>query len=656
MQSLPDRLPLVIGVTGHRDLREEDVARLEAGVAGIIARLRHDYLEDDAETPIIVLSALAEGADRLVARVALAQGARLIAPLPMPRPEYARDFEPGLKPGNAAEFDELLAHAIAAPVIPFTRGNSLEAVRSDPKKRAEQYRAVGLFITQHSNVLIAIWDGDETNMAVGGTAEVVKFTREGIPLEVSRSARASLDGSEIGPVVHVVAPRRKPGSSAEAVAVERWGRAVVRHYRGGTAEQARDHVGRFMGRLLGIERADIRAQLRDAERRELDAWETFAVLIALTRDFNREAASLVAAKRGAARMAQSFEYLFDDPDRQAAEQADPKQVALELAPRWSRLYSIADTLAHECQLQFKRDWRWLFGLTFAAFICFAMFSHVAVERNLLLVAYSLSYVVIFLIFLYARWGRHQERFLDYRALAEALRVAVYWRLVGIGLRSSDVKADALGGSTVDADTVGVLADAYPIKQPSELAWVKISLRTLELLDRAEGVADERVLDTVCHGIVRRCWVFGQYVFFRRRGFQHNRVAEVLETWASIFLMMTAFVLVPLLLLVASGKIGNYTFFPGLDLHTVVLLLSGLLPGSAAALTAYSERLALKAQARQYDRMRILFERAYELLPERIDATTASLVRAVYRELGIEAMRENAEWVAVYRQRPIEPLP
>src|SRR6195256_1083433 len=131
MQPLPDRLPLVIGVTGHRDLRDEDVARLEAEVASIIARLRRDYLKDDGETPIIVLSALAEGADRLVARVALAQGARLIAPLPMPREEYGRDFEPGLKPGNAAEFDELLAQAIAAPVMPFGHGNSLEAVRTN---------------------------------------------------------------------------------------------------------------------------------------------------------------------------------------------------------------------------------------------------------------------------------------------------------------------------------------------------------------------------------------------------------------------------------------------------------------------------------------------------------------------------------------------
>jgi hypothetical protein len=128
----------------------------------------------------------------------------------------------------------------------------------------------------------------------------------------------------------------------------------------------------------------------------------------------------------------------------------------------------------------------------------------------------------------------------------------------------------------------------------------------------------------------------------------------LETWASIFLAMTVFLLVPLLL-AAFVEAGKPVLF-GYDLRTVVLVLSGLLPGAAAALTAYSERLALKAQARQYDRMRVLFERAYELLPGRIDTTDASPVRAVCRELGIEAMGENAEWVAVYRQRPIEPLP
>jgi hypothetical protein len=32
-----------------------------------------------------------------------------------------------------------------------------------------------------------------------------------------------------------------------------------------------------------------------------------------------------------------------------------------------------------------------------------------------------------------------------------------------------------------------------------------------------------------------------------------------------------------------------------------------------------------------------------------------LAHGLYRELGMEAMKEQAEWVAIYRQRPIEPL-
>ena len=645
MQPLPDRLPVVIGVTGHRDLRDEDLPRLEAEIAAIVSGLRRDYLKGDSETPIIVLSALAEGADRLVARVALANGAHLIAPLPLPIEEYRRDFEPGLKPGNAAEFDALLAQAIAAPVIPFTVGNSLEIVRADRHKRAEQYRAVGLFITQHSNLLIAVWDGDEKDAAVGGTAEVVKFKRDGIPLEVSRSARASLDGSEIGPVIHVVAPRKKQVSPADEVVVAPWGRAIVARHRGGMAQ-------RVLNRIPGF--ADVRAKLPDRERRELDAWESFEVLIGLTQEFNSEAASIAAAKDGRSRIAQSFDALFEDADQNEAGPSDPRPLAQSLAHRWSRLYAVADTLARDCQDQFKQDWLWLFVLAFGAFVCVALYSHIGEGALRLLVVYGVLYVVILMVFVRARWGRHQERFLDYRALAEALRVAVYWRIVGIGLRPSDVKSDALGdGSNVDANTVGVLANAYPIKQSGELAWVKISLRTLELLDRAEGVADERDLDPICHAIARRYWVHGQYMFFRRRGFSHNNEAKTLETLATILLLGPVILMVSLAVTYMLGI--DKPAWLDVELRTFVLVFIGLMPGLAAALTGYSERLALNAQARQYDRMRELFERAYQLLPETIGATTTLPARAVYRELGIEAMKENAEWVAVYRQRPIQPL-
>src|SRR5215475_9720147 len=251
MDPLPERLPLVIGVTGHRDLRDQDIPALEREVAAIISALRNDYLHGDGETPLIVLSSLAEGADRLVARVALAHGAQLIAPMPMPIEEYRRDFEPGLKPGNAAEFDALLAQAIAVPVVPFTPGNSLDAVRADTAKREEQYRAVGLFIAQHANVLIALWDGDEGPVGPGGTAEVVAFKRRGIPLDIAGSARASLDASEIGPVIHVVTPRGRHASAAHEVSVRPWGRAVYRHDDGTLQQRLRHAAEAFVANALG---------------------------------------------------------------------------------------------------------------------------------------------------------------------------------------------------------------------------------------------------------------------------------------------------------------------------------------------------------------------------------------------------------------------
>jgi hypothetical protein len=53
-------------------------------------------------------------------------------------------------------------------------------------------------------------------------------------------------------------------------------------------------------------------------------------------------------------------------------------------------------------------------------------------------------------------------------------------------------------------------------------------------------------------------------------------------------------------------------------------------------------------------MRMLFGRASELLPEQLEPEKAALTRAIYLELGQEAMRESAEWVSTYRQRPVQP--
>src|ERR1035437_7503961 len=92
-----------IGVTGHRQL--PDGPAVEAGVDAALAAIEARFPGE----PLRILSSLAEGADRLVARRVLARpGASLVAVLPLPRLDYLADFE---SPQSREEFLELLGEA-----------------------------------------------------------------------------------------------------------------------------------------------------------------------------------------------------------------------------------------------------------------------------------------------------------------------------------------------------------------------------------------------------------------------------------------------------------------------------------------------------------------------------------------------------------------
>ena len=79
---------LTVGVTGHRDLVEEEIPALKEIVRDFFLQLRSDFPELDLQ----LITPLAEGADRLVTDVALELGIELIVPLPMEQAEYEKDF------------------------------------------------------------------------------------------------------------------------------------------------------------------------------------------------------------------------------------------------------------------------------------------------------------------------------------------------------------------------------------------------------------------------------------------------------------------------------------------------------------------------------------------------------------------------------------
>jgi hypothetical protein len=171
-------IPLVVGVTGHRKLRAEDLGRLRAAVAGVFDALHKKY----ADTPLLVLSSLAEGADRLVAEVARERGIPFIVPLPMEQKEYERDFaehdDPQEAENSLKDFTRLMEAAEASFVVSLSPAVMAEDLRGE--KRAEQYAMAGKFILRHSHILLALWDG-EKGEKTGGTAQMVRYRLTGFP-------------------------------------------------------------------------------------------------------------------------------------------------------------------------------------------------------------------------------------------------------------------------------------------------------------------------------------------------------------------------------------------------------------------------------------------------------------------------------------------
>jgi hypothetical protein len=188
--SRSERIPLVFGVSGHRDLIPADLPKLHEQLRSIFARFRAAY----PSTPFKLITPLAEGADRLAADVALAAGIGLLVPLPMKRKEYEHDFA---AVESLSEFRRLLAKADSQWEIPA-------ALHPTGKDRTRQYAEVGEFIARSSHVLILLWDGGD-NKKIGGTAWVKKRRDHWVG-----AASGPLHGVVplvYGPIIQVVTPR-----------------------------------------------------------------------------------------------------------------------------------------------------------------------------------------------------------------------------------------------------------------------------------------------------------------------------------------------------------------------------------------------------------------------------------------------------------------
>jgi hypothetical protein len=549
-------LPLVVGVTGHRDLREQDRGQLVATVRQILLQLKADY----PHTSLVLLSALAEGADRLVAQVALDLGILLIVPLPRPVQEYKQEFT---SDEARAEFDRLLHRA----------GRSFDLPSIDARAGS-----AGAYIARNCQILLALWDGGAAENA-SGTAEVVRLKLGGAdsPLDAPRNP---LDPVDSGPVCQVVTPRASvPVAEPFTVRLllpEQHSRQVPVPYH-----------------LLSKHKAE------KVHRRIVRRMDRF------NRDVGRHWDGLAGQRQ------QSMDHVFA-PD---AAKHLPASVHAALT-----YYGVANALALHFQRWSLRSVRAIVLLVMAAAICYHVYSALKPQPPLwLLIGYLATFLCAYVVY-GCHWGLDSHnKYLDYRALAEGLRVRMFWRLAGVKTQ---------------------VADRYLSKQHSEMDWIRQAIRVWTIPAHADtGDLEFHRPDPARLQLVLDRWVKYQRDYFQKTARSNDRRALVCVVISSGFFLLAGFGL-------AIVKV----FIPTEDPLLVVLTLTLV---ASALLQVYSRVLGYSEQARQYDRMQKIFARGAALVEKHLKAGELKQAQEIIRDLGEEALIENGEWLLLHRSQPVE---
>jgi len=287
------------------------------------------------------------------------------------------------------------------------------------------------------------------------------------------------------------------------------------------------------------------------------------------------------------------------------------------------LYQRVDHLAVYYQKVALRSLRLMFsfvGLTGLSFILYADFSGLD---------FAIYLYLLFMFFVLAIYGMEKRgdwyrKYLDYRALAEGLRVEFYWTLAGVRAENPSRFSH----------------DSFMKRQDLEVGWIRNIMRFAGR--RADAVIQMALPSDLQRTIEK--WVgderSGQTGYYKKcaaERIRRSRFTGALGT-ASFGLGL----LIALMLAFEPDFMAN-------KLQNTFIALMGGLPFLAAVRQSYAQRRAERELIAQYAFMERIFSNAHRLLQratddiERLD---------ILRALGEAAMDENGLWVLRQRERPL----
>jgi hypothetical protein len=432
---------------------------------------------------------------------------------------------------------------------------ALDSDITDP--RDQQYRNQSIFIARQSQVVIALWDGTPANpKGACGASYVAELCRNGPPPIEGEVLVAPETTSLIHiPVKRQSAPDREPVRQPVL-----------------PSDQAYLQVCKEFGSYNGAV-----ATMREANPQKIKT---------------------------------SKNWLMPE---EALQELDPATRAL------IEQYACANALAVDQQTYRNQVVKLASIATLVG--AFAQATNGLLAQTSWMIAYGIAVGVaygLYLILFKLPFFRIEDRYLEYRALAESLRIQIFWRAAG-------VPADA--------------AEHYLQLVKTEVGWIREALRSISL---CASIADSR--RQTAADVVKKFWIDGQIKYFvgtnpatvEGKSLDCKKLQKWLDFGANAALV------VGVVLVAAAGAASLYPIPLGIKAaasaySATFFLLAGVIKGYVAAM-GYAE------QAVSYEKMGAIFRGAQRLF-EQDQSRRAECLFA----LGKHALAENAEWLMQHRK-------
>ncbi len=534
---------LLIGVTGHRDLTNKSEQSARAEVHEFLGRLQASV----SNTPIKLISGLADGADRLVAKVALDLGISVQAVLPMPQSMYENDFTAE----SLKDFKSLLNNDDVELVeLGIPKHIDSSVAERQGKERNQLYAQLGEYLIQRSGILIALWDG-KNNDAVGGTSDVVlRYLNAGgaglssdIDIQFLDKTSAHPEGQEF--VFSVPVERTHAANKSEPP----------------IPSKPEFLSGNFGDNTL-LSQADIPSEL-ELQLSHID-------------DYNSQYKKIVESGR--------FFTWGGMLDKLPNPESHPEYATLKAI---DDEYQKADGLALYNQQFSDRNFK-LFGYMSALMGLFFLLYAKILAAKLFLI----GYLVLFLagLWMFRQTDKHQwfSKHLMQRIIAETLRTRFYLILAGV-----DKKVN-----------VGNMLDLTGVKQFSGFSWINQIFRSHQSIetDIKPPELQNSDIDFVC-----KEWLDDQKTYFNKKidslSHRHHKLEKIKGR-----LLIASAVAVAVLIFFKKDLVG-VTLIGSLDMKTLLVFFMGLLPFWLGVWEIYQSKMAIKELLWQYRNQSNLFNLA-----------------------------------------------